>query len=118
MAQMDYFRRPILAGKSLKRLSVGTIRGTLKRLNPDGISNVPYFPGVIGGDTVNVNVFDMGIPGPVTVPVTLSSSSFATILSDFNTALVGKARAFDADGTVGLKSLTPGSDGYIEVTGG
>src|SRR3990172_7375359 len=108
---MDYFRRPQLAGKNIKRLAFGTVRGSVRRLDPDLFSSVPYFPGVSG------NALTVQTQGGTT-PVTFTSNSFQTILNELNTALGVDALAFDADGSVGIQSKVQGTSGFVNISGG
>lgn len=112
MAQMDYFRRPVLAGRNIKRLVAGTIRGSVRRKDADGTSTVPYFPGVTATQTLTIQT-ETG-----TYTATLSSTSMVQILADINTALGVNGTAFDADGVIGLRTSVVGGTGFVQVTGG
>jgi hypothetical protein len=111
MAQMDYFRRPILAGKNLKRLTSGTIRGALRRTDADGTSALPYFPGV-SGLTLIIQTETS------TYTATMTGTSISQVITDINTALGVNGTAFDAGGAIGLKTAGLGGAGFIQVTGG
>jgi hypothetical protein len=113
MAQMDYFRRPALAGRTLTRQTNGTVRGDLRRSDIDGFSSAPYFPGIVGGETLEIS-----IDGAAPVTATITAADMTTVLADINTALAGGAIAFDADGTIGIRTVVAGTPGSIEVTGG
>src|SRR5437763_649706 len=102
MAQMDYFRRPVLAGRNIKRLAFGTIRGSVRRKDADGTSTVPYFPGVVAAQTLIIQT-ETG-----TYTATLGSSSMLQVLADTNTALGVHGTAFDADGAIGLRTAVLG----------
>ena len=113
MSQMDYFRRPALAGKTLTRSTVGRIRGSVRRSDADGTSAVPYFPAVVAADTLDIET-DAG--GPVSV--VLTANDLNTILDDINAALGVDGQAFSEDGSIGLATTTAGALGFIKVTGG
>lgn len=113
MATMDFFRRPVLVGKTLSRQVNGTVRGDLRRSDIDGFSAEPYFPGITGGEELEVS-----IDGAAPVTATITGPGMATVLADINTALAGDAIAFDADGTIGIRTIVAGTPGSIEVTGG
>lgn len=110
--QMDYFRRPILAGKALQRLNAGHLRGSLRRLDPDGTSAVPYFAGVSATQTLLLTVDGT----PFTVTLTGSPPTFQSIISDINAALTTSGKATDDAGCIGIQTFTQG--GFIQVTGG
>lgn len=112
MAQMDYFRRPQLAGKNISRLKVGTIRGNVRRSDPDGFSSVPYFPGVVAAQTLNVKLD--GTP----LVVNFTAGDLNTVIADINTTLGVGGRAYPTDGSVSIQTNTIGTAGSVEVTGG
>ncbi len=112
MSTMDFFRRPVLAGKVLQRLSSGIVRGNIRRSDPDVTSPTPYFPGASTGDTLELDVDG----SPFTVTLTGADPDLQSILDDINTELTGVGQAVSADGSIEIQSLTPG--GYLEVTGG
>lgn len=109
---MDYFRRPVLAGSNLPRTQNAIVRGTKRRTDADGTSLVPYFPGVVAGQTLSIKI------QATTYVVTLTSGEFLTILNDINTVIGAVGTAFDADGCVGLSSKTLGWDSLVAVTSG
>lgn len=113
MAQMDFFRRPMLAGNTLTRQTVASVRGDLRRSDADGFSAVPYFPGIVGGETLLIS-----IDGAAAVTATITAADFTTVLNDIAAALGAGAIAFDSDGCIGIKSVALGSSGSIEITGG
>jgi hypothetical protein len=113
MSQMEFFRSPQLLGNNVTRLTNATVRGNVRRSDPDGTSSVPYFPGVSGSQTILIS-----IDGASAVSVTLSGNSINGIISDINTALGSTGTAFDADGTLAIKTNTTGGGGSVEVTGG
>lgn len=111
MSQMTYFRRPQLSGTNLPRLLKGKVRGDSRRLDPDGVSAVPYFPSVSGGTLLITT--DLGA-----FPVNLTSNAYDQILSDIRTALGASGIVSDEDGCIAIETVTDGSTGFVEVTGG
>jgi hypothetical protein len=109
---MDYFRRPLLAGKNLKRLSFATVVGGLRRSNGDGTSSSPYFPLAAAGQTLLIK-----IDGAAAVTVTLTGKAIATIIADINAAL-STGFAYDAYGAIAIQTNTEGGSGSVEITGG
>ncbi len=112
MSQMDYFRRPALAGKNITHPTTGRVRGSVRRSDADGVSAVPYFPDVTALDTLTL-LTDTGA-----TPVTLSANDLNTILADINTALGATGTAYSEDGCIGIATTTAGAAGFIRVTGG
>jgi hypothetical protein len=108
---MDFARRPALAGNNLKRTQFATIRGRIRRWDPDGTSIVPYFPDSVG--SLEVSVDDAP---PTTVYIT--DTSLTKIIEAFNAALNPGARAYDDGGCVALQSRAKGGRGSIAVIGG
>src|SRR6267154_451000 len=116
MAVMDYFRRPVLAGHTLSRQTYGSVRGDVRRTDVDGTSTVPYFPGVSATQTLLISVDGAG---PVTATMSgTPPGGINNVLADINTALGITGVAFDADGTIAIRTATAGATGSIEVTGG
>ncbi len=109
---MDYFRRPVLAGKNIQLTTFATVRGSKRRSNPDGTSTVPYFPGVSATQTLNIT-HQAG-----SVSVALTGNSLSTVLADINTSLGVNGVARDADGSIEIVSSVAGSAGLVRVTGG
>jgi hypothetical protein len=109
--QMDYFRRPQLAGRSLQRLPYGVVRGNVRRSDPDGTSSVPYFPGVSAGQTLLLEVNG----DPFTATLT-GTPTYQSILNNINTAISPTGIAKDADGSIEISSLLGG--GSVRITGG
>lgn len=116
MAQMDYFRRPVLVGKSVTRQTFGTVRGNIRRNDADGFVAVPYFPGVTLGQQLLLGIDDV-LPITVTL-ATAPAGGMASTLADINAALGLNGTAFDADGCIGIRTNTLGSAGSIVVLGG
>ena len=110
---LDYFRRPLLAGKNLPRLPSATIRGSLRRSNPANGILVPHFPNVAADMTFKVK-FEDGVERTTT----LTGNGFQQILDEINAGISTYGRAFDADGCIAIQTLVPGGLGSVEVTGG
>lgn len=126
MPKMAYFRRPQLAGKALRRPSAPTLRGSLRRRNPDGTIAEPYFSGLPGGGGTLIvqSKFDPNqAPGSTTVSVVASGGGTVTmssLLTQLNAQLSSiKVSAFDDGGCVGfISTSTTPADAWIAVTGG
>lgn len=112
MAQMDYFRRPQLAGNNITRLKAATIRGSIRRSDPDGFAAYPYFPGVVAAQTLNLSID--GTP----FSVSLTGNGLSTILNDINTLVGAAGYAYAEDGVIAIQTTTGSAAGSIEVTGG
>lgn len=110
---LDYFRRPLLAGKNLPRLASAVIRGSLRRANPGSGVLVPHFDGVVADMTLKVK-FEDGVERTAT----LTGNGFQQILDDINAAITTHGRAFDSDGCLAIQTLLSGGLGSVEITGG
>lgn len=119
MANMSYFRRPQLADV-LPRSSYASIRGNLRRHDPDGVSAVPYFVGISGGvSTIRIATQGTGGLGGGYAQITLSSDSFDQIITDIQAGIAAYGgAAFDAGGCVGIRSTVSGYAGWVQVVGG
>lgn len=121
---LTYYRRPDLAGVSLDRvrLQQATIRGNLRRSDPDNNFAAPHFKNVPNGGTFIVGWASDGFSF-VNNTLTIASNGdsiadFATVISSFNTQLqaAGAAmQAFDAGGCLGLRSTVTGGLGVIFI---
>lgn len=112
MATMDFFRRPLLAGKNISRMALASVRGSVRRHEADGINPFPYFTGVVALQTLNLKV------DGVVYNVTLTGPGINTVIADINAVLLANGAAFDADGTLGIRTAVGDSTGSVEVTGG
>jgi hypothetical protein len=108
MEPMSYFRRPELMGTAGTRLPFAVVRGSVRRLDADHISAVPYFPGA-GGTTLSVATDG----GTYTIPLT--GDSINAVIADINMALGAGGRAYDEDGCIAIQTTTPGAAGWVEV---
>jgi hypothetical protein len=113
---MTYFRRPLLAGKTLVRTDYPTIRGSVRRSDPDGAPyNEPFFPGLASGQTLI-----LGFNSEIAPVITFSSGAYLSALTAINAVLsqAGLGKAFDADGTIAIQSLAYGGNSTVDVLGG
>jgi hypothetical protein len=116
MAQMDFFRRPQIAGNNLKRTSFATVRSSLRRKDADGSYSAPYYAGVTVGQTLLVTTQ----AGSYTVTfntVVSAGIDYNQAIADINAAITG-ASAVDLGGVISISSTTAGSTGSISITGG
>lgn len=121
MSKLDYFRRPVLAGNTLRRTANATIRGNVRRKSADGVSSVPYFPGIATKSlliTIESTTYSVGA---------FTNDSYQGALDQINAVIGGHAsgvangEAFDSDGSISIRSTTTnavGSLGSVEITGG
>ena len=122
MSNMEYARRPALAGKNIKRLSYALIRGSLRRADADIYSPVPYFaslnpssPG-LGIDSSH-NLLNISLNGTALPAVTIPDSTLTSVLTAINAALSTGGVAYEQDGAIYIQSNMLGV-GSIEITGG
>lgn len=117
MAKMEFYRTPTLAGNTTTHQTYAVVRGSIRRNDPDFTSSVPYFSGAVSGGTLDMYVDDV----PSLITVTFSGAGISTVISDINAAFAAApsaARAFDADGCIGIKSGTLGAGSYVYIEGG
>lgn len=109
----NYASRSEIGGSSLVVDRYATLRGNVRRLDPDGGSHTePYFQGLDLGGTLVVSA-----SGTV-VNVTITGSSIAQVLADLNAALSPNARAFDDGGCIAIQATAIGDAGFLEITSG
>lgn len=119
MAQMEYFSRSRLAGNNVPRQTYATLRGSVRRLDPDGVSAFPYFKNLPNPADLEINID--GFSQVVTLP---SSGVFQDIITALTDAFARPApagpvaRALDMDGVLAIQSATKGPAGSVEVVGG
>lgn len=117
---MDFFRRPLLAGKALKRNVFAMLRGSVRRSDPDGSTyNVPFFKDVATNDTLILKIDGVQLP-----TIFFPDGSLTGVIDTLNTALnpsgppPNYGKAFDTDGSLTLQTLSSGGGGSVEVVGG
>src|SRR5512144_734130 len=124
MPQMAYFRRPQLAGKSIKYPTSAAVRGNLRRKDTDANVAYPYFANVDQNSTLVVESWDPTNQILVQQTVTFSSTPAAnaridTVLTELNSQLSAiQVQAYDDGGCIGLRSLRSGADSLVRVVGG
>jgi hypothetical protein len=122
MPHMPYSRRARLAGSSLNRPAVVSIRGDRRRLDAEGTIPSPYFDGLPTSGATLVVQHTTTSAASVTVSLTSPSGiiTFTDALSQLNAGLMGiNVNAVDYGGCIGLVSAaaTQGSC-ILEVMGG
>ena len=124
MANLDYFRRPTLAGNTLVRTQTATLRGSVRRNDADGFSTVPYFPS-LSGKTLQIKIEG------TTYSVSFTSDSFSNALTAINAVIdghpigVANGDASDSDGSISIRSTSVSgggsplrATGSVEIVGG
>lgn len=115
---MDYARRRAIAGNGLPFISFATLRGSVRRRDPDTVSTDPYFPTAGGTLTVvldgdpETKTFNIVVPANVTMQAALVAINVLLGASP------AKGAAYDSGGVIHIQTLTKGSAGSVEVTGG
>lgn len=94
-----------------------TIRASIRRNNPDGVSSAPYYPTASGKTlrltyTIEVST----VVTPATVDIALSGTSMATVIANINAADTANIQAFDLDGFLTIKNLNPGKTHVLTVS--
>jgi len=124
MPQMTYYRRPQLAGKSIRYITSAAVRGNVRRNDVDGIVPYPYFSNIAPNSTLVVESWDPVNENLVQATAVFSSTQAGNeridvLLAELNSALTSiKVTAFDDGGCVGLRSQYAGGDSLVRVVGG
>ena len=123
MPQMTYYRRPQLAGKSIRYITSAAVRGNVRRNDVDGIVPYPYFSNIAPNSTLVVESWDPVNENLVQATAVFSSTQAGNeridvLLAELNSALTSiKVTAFDDGGCVGLRSQYAGGDSLVRVVG-
>lgn len=93
-----------------------TIRASSRRLNPDLVSSAPYYDAATG-KTLRLNYTKevSTVVTPITINITLTGTSMASVITDINAADASNIQAFDVDGFLLLKNLNPGKTHFLTV---
>lgn len=90
-----------------------TLRGDVRRSNPDGISAVPYFAGV-SGQKLDLEYTDSALVVQ-TVTITFTGDSYSTILTNIGAADATNIESLDTDGFVTIRNRNSGDKHYLKI---
>lgn len=91
-----------------------TVRSSIRRLDPDGSSNVPYYP-FASGKTLVLEYTTEPSLAVLDSSIVLTSNSISQIITDINSAVPGVIQAFEQDGFLFLRNLNPGKTHLLTV---
>lgn len=110
----------LLGNVEIPRNIIPLLRSRRRRLDPDGISSVPYYSGANGktlriGYTIEVST----VVTPETSDVVLTGNSISTIINDINTFAASHGslpfQAIDLDGFIAIRNVNPGKTHYLRI---
>lgn len=112
----DYTLDHLVGNVQIDRNVLATIRGSVRRSDPDGGSSVPYMPSV-GGKFLKVTYTKMvsSTVTDATVNITLASSSYAAIITAINAVDPTNLKAIDEDGFLVLQNQNVGKTHRLEI---
>lgn len=111
-ADAKYGLEHALGKTAIPRVISPTIRGSVRRANPDGGHASPYFLG-LDTKTLTVEVSPVG-----DVPITFVSDDLDVAISTINAASPANLKASDDDGYLRLTNLNSGSKNKIVIKSG
>lgn len=104
----------LIGNVSIERNTFPTIRASIRRLNPDGASSVPYYPSASGKVLKLFYTTEPSVDS-VFVSITLTGNSIAQIITDINGAVPGVIQASELDGFLIIRNLNPGKTHFLSV---
>lgn len=112
----DYTYESLLGNVAVDRNTLPTIRTGKRRLDPDGVSNVPYYSGATSKILrVTYTKEVVGVVTDVQVDITLTSDSLAQIIVDINATDVANLTSFDLDGFLVIQNKNFGKTHRLEI---
>lgn len=112
----DYSPAHLLGNTNIPRNLYPTLRGSVRRSDPDGGSAVPYFPST-NGKTLRIT-YTKEVLGVVTddqVDVVFASNSYTAIISAINAADSSNVEALDQDGFLVIRNKNQGKTHRLEI---
>ena len=107
----EYGREQLVGNVDLPLVAQPTIRGSIRRNDPDNTSATPYYPG-LSGLTLLFSVDST----PYTI--TFTSNDYQTAINTINTTAGSDVLATDTDGVITITALHSGSQHFMTITGG
>lgn len=107
----EYGREQLVGNVDLPLVAQPTIRGSIRRNDPDGSSSTPYYPG-LSGLTLLLSV------DTTPYSITFSSNDYQTAITTINTIAGADVLATDTDGVITITALHSGSQHFMTITGG
>ncbi len=105
----------LVGNVNIERNVFPTIRASIRRLDPDGISNVPYYPSIAGKILTLFYTTEPSVSGSF-VSITFTGNSLAQVITNINAAVVGVIQAFEQDGFLVIRNLNPGKTHVLTVS--
>lgn len=112
----DYSPAHLLGNTNIPRNLYPTLRGSIRRSDPDGGSAVPYFPST-NGKTLRIT-YTKEVLGVVTddqVDVAFASNSYTAIIAAINAADSSNVEALDQDGFLVIRNKNQGKTHRLEI---
>jgi hypothetical protein len=107
-----YYQNDLVGNVDLPLSESPSLRGSVRRLDPDGGSSVPYVPG-LDGTSLSLN---LSIAGSLTINFT--SDGFQDAIDTLNAEDPTALYADEIDGFLRIRNLNGGGSNFISVTGG
>ena len=112
--QTSIDKSTIFGAGSVSRVTLPYIVSGIRRNDPDMVSTSSYYPALLGKTVI----IEQGGDFSGTTTITFTSSSYATAITDINTAAATHLKAGDYDGYLAFISLHAGGNNYLKITGG
>lgn len=103
----------LVGNVDLFRNTLPTLRSGTRRLDPDGVSTVPYYASA-SGKTLRLNYTNAAL-GLVTTDIALTSNSLAQIITDIKAADATNIDAFDLGGFIAVRNKNQGKTHFLTI---
>lgn len=103
----------LIGNVSIPRSTEPSLRGVVRRSDPDGFSSVPYFVG-LSGKKLDIEYTD-AVFAVQTATITFPSNSYSQALTTIAAVDPANIGSLDADGFVTVKQLNSGDRHYLKI---
>ncbi len=111
--EYDYNPADLIGNVTVPRLTLPTIRSAKRRSDADGVSTVPYYPGV-NAKKLDIEYTDNALVVQ-TVSLTIAGVGYQDLIDDIKALDPSNLEAIDMGGFLGIRNTNSGSTHYVKI---